>query len=51
MNSDEHEKAFSDFIDEELYDKAEEWLFHFVCAAFDAGWDAVKRDNLKVVEE
>lgn len=51
MNSDELEKAYSDFLDGEIYDKAEEGLFQLIRAAFIAGWNAAKRDNIKIVKE
>ena len=51
MNSDELEKAYSDFLDGEVYDKAEDELFHLIRAAFVAGWNAAKRDNIKIVKE
>jgi len=34
------EKAFSDFLDGDTYEKAEASLFDLVRAAFRAGWDA-----------
>ena len=51
MNSDELEEAYSDFIDSEYYDKAESELFELIRLAFVSGWNAAKRDNLKIVEK
>lgn len=51
MNSNELEEAFSDFIDGEIYDKTEEALFELIRAAFLAGWNAAKRDNIQIVKE
>ena len=51
MNSDELEKAYSDFLDGEVYDKAEDRLFNLIRVAFVAGWNAAKRDNIKVLKE
>jgi len=49
MNSDELEKAFSDFIDGECYDKAENVLFELIRLAFVSGWNEAKRDNLRLI--
>lgn len=51
MNSDEMEKAFSDFIDGEVYDKAEKELFDLIRLSFTAGWNAAKRDNIQIVQK
>ncbi len=51
MNSDELEKAFSDFIDGEEYDRAESTLFDLIRQAFTAGWNAAKRDSIKLIEK
>lgn len=51
MNSDEMEKAFSDFIDGEIYDKAERQLFDLIRLSFAAGWNAAKRDNIHIVQK
>lgn len=40
MNSNEFEKAFSDFLDRHEYDEAENYLFSMVRIAFLAGWQA-----------
>ena len=51
MNSNELEKAFSDFLDGDTCDKAEEGLFDLTRAAFVAGWSAAKRDNIKIIKD
>lgn len=38
MNSIEFEKAFSDFLESDTYDHAEDALFSIVRLAFTAGW-------------
>jgi hypothetical protein len=40
MQQSSFEKAFSDFIDGDTYEKAEASLFELVRAAFRAGWEA-----------
>lgn len=51
MHTNEFEEAFSKFLDGEIYDKAEEGLFQLIRAAFIAGWNAAKQDNIKIVKE
>lgn len=40
MHCDDFEKAFSDFLDSEVYDRGEDALFALIRAAFIAGWKA-----------
>lgn len=51
MNSDELERAYSDFIDGEVYDAVEDALFQLVRQAFVAGWRAAKWDSIQLVKE
>ena len=51
MFSDEMENAFSDFLDGEAYDRAEEGLFAVVRLAFAAGWAEAKRDSERSARE
>ena len=45
MNTVDFEKAFSDFLDNSDYDKAEEFIFALARAAFTAGWRAAGGQN------
>ena len=45
-HSDELEKAFSDYLDEDVYERNQEFLFRIVRDAFAAGWYAAKKDSL-----
>ena len=45
MQTNEFEKAFSDFIDRREYDEAENALFSMVRIAFLAGWKAAGGEN------
>ena len=40
MNEIEFDKAFSDFLDDEKYEKVNDALFELIHAAFTAGWKA-----------
>ena len=40
MNTADFEEAFSDFLDNSDYDKAEEFIFALARSAFAAGWQA-----------
>ena len=40
MNEIEFDKAFSDFLDDERYERANDALFELIQAAFTAGWKA-----------
>lgn len=51
MNSVELEVAFDQFLDNKVYDKAESAIFDLVWAAFNAGWNAAKRDNITLIEQ
>ena len=51
MNSNEMEYAFSRFLDSEDYDEAEAGLFAIVRLAFVTGWNAAKKDSIRLVEE
>ena len=42
MTDDAMEKAFSDYLDPETHDEAEDALFAMIRAAFRAGWEARK---------
>lgn len=42
--SDAFEKEFSDYLDSDAYDKAEDMLFSAVRAAYIAGWKAAGGD-------
>lgn len=44
MESNNFEKAFSDFIDRREYDAAENALFDMVRISFKAGWEAAGGD-------
>ncbi len=43
MNSDEFEKAFCTFLENDAYDHAENALFSIVRLAFSAGWLSATR--------
>lgn len=45
MQKDELEVAFSDFLEGQAYDQAEEAIFALVRAAFLAGWKAAKEEK------
>ena len=40
MNEVEFDKAFSDFLDDEQYERVNDALFELIQAAFTAGWKA-----------
>ena len=40
MNEIEFDKAFSEFLDDEQYEKVNDALFELIQAAFAAGWKA-----------
>ena len=40
METDQFEKAFSDFLDRDAYDEVETSLFNLVRTTFKAGWEA-----------
>ena len=40
MNEIEFDKAFSEFMDDEQYERASDALFELIQAAFTAGWKA-----------
>lgn len=40
METDQFEKAFSDFLDQDEYDKVQAALFSMVRVSFKAGWEA-----------
>lgn len=47
MSDDRCEIAFSDFLEDEIYDQAQELLFQMLRKAFIAGWKAAKEDKIK----
>ena len=47
MNEFEFDQAFSEFLDDEQYEKTSDALFELIHAAFAAGWDAAMNSDLK----
>ncbi len=44
------EKSFSDFLENDAYDQAEEAIFQMIGKAFLAGWVAAKREKMQLKE-
>ena len=49
MNEIEFDKAFSEFLDDEQYEKTDDALFELIQAAFTAGWKAALGSNIGAV--
>ena len=49
MNKIEFDKALSDFLDDEEYEKVNEAMFQLIRAAFTAGWKAALGSDLKKI--
>ena len=49
MNEIEVDKAFSDFLDDDQYEKAIDALFELIQAAFTAGWKAALGSDIEKV--
>ena len=47
MDEIEFDRAFSEFLDNPVYDKANEYLFELTKAAFIAGWKAAMDSKSK----
>lgn len=45
-----YEKAFSDYLDSEEYDRAEEILFSVIRQAFFAGWTASEQNKIRILQ-
>ena len=51
MTENRAEVAFSDFLDDSVYDEAEEAIFQLLRNAFFAGWNAAKKERIIVLSE
>ena len=49
MNEIEFDKAFSEFLDDDQYEKVNDALFELIQAAFTAGWKAAMGSDLKKI--
>ena len=49
MNEIEFDKAFSEFLDDDQYEKVNEALFELIQTAFTAGWKAAMGSDLKKI--
>ena len=47
MNKIEFDLAFSEFLDDDQYEKTSDALFELIHAAFAAGWDAAMNSDMK----
>ena len=45
------EMAFSSFLEESIYDEAEEAIFQLLRKAFLAGWEAAKKERIIVLPD
>ena len=51
MDEIEFDRAFSEFLDNPVYDKANEYLFELTKTAFMAGWKAAMDSKSKAVAD
>ena len=49
MNEIEFDKAFSEFLDDDQYEKVNDALFELIQTAFAAGWRAAMGSDLKKI--